>query len=138
MSPVNEEINICNSSPVQAAAEFKSCPCCGYIWKSREAFLSDAGLKMNGYQVDFEKLEEGLFMFTHMTKKCGSTLVIPATEFLDLYKGEKYEDRKTLSAECPRYCVDQKQLSRCSALCECAFVREVVHIVNSRLTSASK
>ena len=123
------------SASESAEIQFKTCPCCGASWPTRESFLADSYLRVDGYQSDFELLEEGLFFFTHCTD-CYSTMSVPAREFADLYTGPRYTERKTLTSECPRYCIDKEQLARCDAYCECAFVREVLHIVKNRLDEA--
>ena len=87
---------------------------------------------MNGYQVDFEDLHLGLFFFTHAVPGCGSTFTLHAKAFLDLYRGPRYPERKTLGPECPRLCAQKEQLGRCEAGCECAFVREVLQILRDR------
>lgn len=111
---------------------FKCCPMCGKHWGNRNDFLNDDLLILNGYQADFEELEYGLFYFTHQAHGCGSTLVIQAKAFLDLYSGAKYSERKTGSDECPGYCLEKDQLSRCDAACECAFIREVIEIIKQK------
>ena len=111
---------------------FKRCPGCFTLWDSRDDFLSDSSLELNGYKADFQKLEYGLFFFTHKVDNCFSTMASEVKDFFDMYTGDTYPERKTLSEECPRYCVDEKQLSRCDALCECAFVREILAIIVER------
>jgi hypothetical protein len=111
---------------------FKTCPSCKTVWASQEKFISDAGLKLNGYKADFEKLEYGLFFFTHTVPSCQSTMVIEVSDFLNLYTGPRYTERKTDTEECPGYCKDKEQLSRCEALCECAFVREICNIIREK------
>lgn len=113
--------------------EFKKCPMCGYIWPTREDFLKDKLLNLNGYSADFEKLEYGLFFFTHNKTDCGSTLVLEAVNFLDMYDGPKYSERKTKEPGCPGYCLDQDNLERCDMFCECAFVREVLNKVKETM-----
>jgi hypothetical protein len=115
---------------------FKTCSCCGTVWADREAFMSDGTLDVNGYKADFERLGEGLFFITHRRAGCGSTLSIPAKEFFDLYTGVRYTERRTLTEECPRYCLNEKQLDRCLVSCECAFVREVLNVLRERLRAA--
>jgi len=109
---------------------FKACPCCGRRWPTRESFLEDAALEIIGYQVNFRFLELGLFLFNH--HECRTTLSVRADEFLDLYQGPVFEDRKTGSSECPGHCLHADELSRCPAACECAFVREVLQLVRRR------
>jgi hypothetical protein len=108
---------------------FKKCPSCFTSWATRNDFLRDGSLELNGYKADFQKLEYGLFFFTHKVADCFSTMALEAGDFLDLYTGTIYLESKTLTDECPRYCIDEKQLNRCEAKCECAFVREVLQIV---------
>lgn len=116
---------------------FKICPNCSEVWQTRENFISDNQLELNGYKADFEKLEYGLFFFTHKKPNCCSTMTIRVLDFKDLYPGEIYTERKTESEECPRYCLEKEQLDRCNAFCECAFVREIIQIlkVKEYLTS---
>ncbi|WP_321368315.1 hypothetical protein [uncultured Desulfuromusa sp.] len=121
---------------MNAADSFKTCPCCGFTWASRKEFLDDPTLDLNGYQVSFKNLEEGMFLFTHNIEPCRSTMTIMMGEFRDLYAGEMYEENKTDSDECPAYCLHKGQLSRCAVRCECAFAREVLHIVKERLNEA--
>lgn len=111
---------------------FKICPMCSRRWVTRDEFLDDKMLVINGYGVDFEKLEWSLFYFTHTQEGCGSTMVVQAKDFLDLYSGDKYTDRRTWEKDCPGYCLDKTQLDRCDAICECAFNREVINIIKKR------
>lgn len=109
---------------------FKTCPCCATRWESKCDFLSDPALDVNGYQVNMEDLEKGLIFFTHKQNDCHSTLAIPVSEFLDQYSGPRYTENKALSPECPRYCIDESNLERCEVICECAFVREMLHMIH--------
>ena len=111
---------------------FKTCPMCLTEWKTRDDFLDDKSLELNGYKADFEKLEWGLFFFTHKKEDCLSTMTIEAKDFLSLYSGKKYTERSTGEEDCPGYCLDENQLNRCDALCECAFNREVIQIIKER------
>lgn len=112
--------------------EFKTCPSCDKKWNTREDFLSDPLIELNGYQVSFKSLDKGLFLFTHMADNCHSTMGVYVSEFDDLYSGVRYTENKALSEECPRYCVDEKRLDRCAARCECAYIREILHTINIR------
>lgn len=108
---------------------FKICSMCSTEWNTREDFLSDKELELNGYTADFEKLEYGLFYFTHHGSGCGSTITIYAGEFLDLYAGIRYQEQRARKEGCPGYCLDEDQLKRCDQECECASVREVLQII---------
>lgn len=111
---------------------FKKCPGCFTAWHTREDFLADNTLELNGYKADFKELEYGLFFFTHKADGCYSTMALEVKDFQDLYNGTIYRERKTESEECPRYCLKEKQLSRCAARCECAFAREIINIIRER------
>ncbi|PJA27434.1 MAG: hypothetical protein CO189_07005 [candidate division Zixibacteria bacterium CG_4_9_14_3_um_filter_46_8] len=106
--------------------KFRVCSLCNREWKDRESFINDILLYLNGYQANFDQLELGWFLFTHHEESCGSTLAIPAGKFFDLYKGEKYTERKTGSEDCPGYCFEETNLERCPTKCACAFVREIL------------
>jgi hypothetical protein len=108
---------------------FKSCSCCDAEWSTREAFLRDPSIVVIGYQVDFEELRLGYFLFNH--ERCRTTIALRAREFLDLYDGPVFSERRTGSDECPGYCLRSDELARCPVACECAFVREVLQIVRS-------
>jgi hypothetical protein len=110
---------------------FKKCPNCFEIWSTRYEFISDNQIELNGYKTDFEKLEYGLFFFTHKKSGCGSTMALEVADFKDLYSGTISSERKTATDECPRYCFEKDQLDRCNALCECAFAREIIQIIKS-------
>ena len=114
---------------MESDAIFKKCPSCLIEWKTRADFLGDAALELNGYQTNFNKLEQGLFYFTHNDGDCLSTIALEARNFLDLYKGPRYLGSKALGDDCPQYCLDDGQLNRCQEVCECAFVREVTHLI---------
>ena len=105
---------------------FKRCPKCETEWPSREAFLSDHGLEMIGYQVNFEELMAGIFLLQH---SCGTSLGIPAGEFRSLYDGEIFQERATGTDKCPGFCLRIDDLNPCPEQCECAFVREILQIV---------
>jgi len=108
---------------------FKKCPLCKQNWSTREEFLADWTLKLNGYQVDFEEMDDGLFFFTHHVEGCFSTMAVMCVDFYDMYTGRQYPERKTGSEECPGFCLKKDQLGRCDAECEYAFVREILHLI---------
>lgn len=110
---------------------FKKCTMCEKEWASRKEFLEDKKLQLNGYTADFEKLDFGLFYFTHTEKDCGSTITLYASNFTDLYTGEHFKEKNFGKETCPGYCLDKDELRTCDAVCECAFVREVIQIVKS-------
>ena len=107
--------------------EFKKCTFCGHLWQTREDFLQDAATAMIGYQVNFDNLHLGFFLFNHL--KCGTTLGLAAGLFSDLYNGPVYKQRQTGSEKCPEYCLHEERLEPCPAECECAYVREIIQTV---------
>ena len=111
---------------------FKRCPMCGKLWPDRDSFLDDPTLELNGYAADFDMLEEGLFYFTHEVPSCRSTLVLLAGLFFDLYSGERFGKGRRDGDDCSGFCLEQKNLERCAAFCEFAFVREVIQIILRR------
>lgn len=102
---------------------FKICPKCGFEWKNRESFLADQAVSIIGYQVNFDKLETGFFLFNHT---CKGTFGIYVYHFRDLYSGEIFTERATGSNDCMEYCLKVEMLDSCPAKCECAFVREII------------
>lgn len=107
-----------------------------HAWATRDDFLADSNLLLNGYQADFQDLEYGMFFFTHKIADCASTMALMVKDFRDLYTGPTYPESKALSEECPRYCIDENEMSRCDALCECAFTREIIQIIREQQGSA--
>lgn len=106
---------------------FKNCPNCFAIWATRNQFLSDNDIVLVGYQVNFSKLHNGLFLFNHIS--CGATLALYVGVFDDLFQGKKYDKPLTGTADCPGYCLYHGQLERCPAECECAYVRDVMQLI---------
>jgi len=105
---------------------FKACPSCRHEWQTRNTFLADKEIRLTGYQADFEDLATGLLLFNH---RCGTTLAIPVAEFRDLYSGPVFEEQLTGTDQCPEYCLRQDELAPCDQPCECAFVREIMQII---------
>lgn len=108
---------------------FMTCSGCGHQWNERDAVLRDPLIKLIGYQVNFDRLNAGLFMFNHTQDSCMTTLSVPAGRFEDLYHGEIFHERLTGSEQCPGYCLHASSLQSCPAKCECRFVRDVMQVV---------
>jgi hypothetical protein len=65
---------------------FKRCTLCGKEWATREEFLNDVTLELNGHQWNKKKVlagepAEGLLIFTHRTRECGTSLALTASKF---------------------------------------------------------
>lgn len=112
--------------PVDENTFFKECSVCDFKWPLRDEFLKDPNIEIIGYQVHFEELAEGLFLFNH---SCKGTLAIIANEFKDLYDGPIFSERATGSDDCPGHCLHQKDLDPCPVKCECAYVREIIQAI---------
>ena len=109
-----------------AASPFKTCPKCQQEWQEKQDFICDPDIKVTGYSVNYEQLEEGLFFFNHVRPGCSSTLATRAGDYTYLYTGQIADVRLTDEEGCPRYCQEADNLRRCNQNCECAFVREII------------
>ena len=108
---------------------FKTCPLCSKVWTSRENFLKDRDIELVGYQVDFEEVTLGLFLFNHNT--CRTTLAIQARQLKDLYIGPIFKERMTGQKDCPGDGLRRSALEPCPAECECAWVRGLLQIIRA-------
>ena len=107
---------------------FKECPACSHVWDTRSDFLADPNVRLKGYQVHFQELSEGLFLFNH---ECLGTFALSAGAFEDLYEGPVFQEKATGTDQCPGHCLHQSELEPCPSHCECAYVREVMQIVRN-------
>jgi len=114
---------------MSAEQPFKVCTNCQHVWQDRKLFLSDTTLRLEGYQVNFVNLAEGLFLFTHRTEACGSTIAIPACEFTDLHDGPVFDENMNGKEGCDGSCLHTGVIDSCKAECECAYVRDVLQKV---------
>jgi len=65
---------------------FKQCTMCGKEWPTKDDFLGDEEIRLNGYQWNKKKLRAGedlagLLIFTHAKSECFTTLGIEARRF---------------------------------------------------------
>ena len=107
---------------------FKKCTKCDHIWENREAFLSDPGLEIIGYQASFEEIKDGLFLFNHV---CETTLAMDVIDFDDLYKGPVYDTSMADTDACSELCYDINNLDACGAECKYAYVRDIIQIIKN-------
>lgn len=108
---------------------FKQCNKCNHQWETRDDFLSDKTLQVIGYQVFFEDLKFGLFLFNH---SCHTTIAVDTELLMDLYDGPIFSDRKPDGRKCPGRCLNENILSPCSRECKCAFIHEIMQIIKNR------
>lgn len=102
---------------------FKKCLKCGFTWHEMASFLGDPGIRLVGYQTNFDELMAGLFLFTHV---CGTTFSVQAGAFRHLYDGPMFTERLNATEKCEGYCLHKDDLRPCPAKCECRYVREIM------------
>jgi len=72
----------------QLSEPFKKCTLCGKVWQTKEDFLNDKKVILNGYQWNIKKIRlgqhsPGLLVFTHRIKECGTSIAIWASSLKD-------------------------------------------------------
>jgi len=107
---------------------FKACTC-GKSWSTRDDFLSDTDNRLIGYQANFQELELGLFYFNHESEGCHTTISFYAKTFSDLHDGPVFKENLKGVDSCPDYCVKKEEMRSCPLRCECAWVRDVIGII---------
>lgn len=105
---------------------FKKCSLCHHVWQEREDFLADPDLEIIGYQVCFEGVKEGLFLFNH---RCETTIAVRVHAFDDLYMGVRYDFAATDTDKCSGFCLHMEELSACNVHCKYAYVRDIIQII---------
>lgn len=70
----------------KAAMTFKRCSLCGKEWPTREDFLRDKDVRLEGYKWDRVQVmaglpSEGMLVFTHSPSVCGTSIAISASLF---------------------------------------------------------
>ena len=108
---------------------FKICTTCSQHWETVTDFLKDPAIVLLGYQVNFLKLEKGLFLFNHQT--CTNTLALEVHHFKHLRNGPLFTENKAGKDGCPGYCLYKEQLAPCRNTCECRWVRDVIQVINN-------
>lgn len=110
-------------------APFKICPLCKTAWNTREDLTHDPTVSVVGYQAIARSPEDGLFLFTHMTKDCRSTFAIPVREYRDFFAGTRYARALTGESECHGFCQDSNNLESCGAQCSMRWARDVLQFL---------
>lgn len=108
---------------------FKRCHKCNTQWPDRESFLKDPATKILGYQVFFNDLKKGMFLFNH---SCGTTTAVHVRQFLDLLDTPLSSGRHPDDRECPGTCQNKNIMSPCSPKCRCAFISRLMEIIEAR------
>lgn len=65
---------------------FKRCSFCGTEWGSREEFLADREIQLEGYQWQSAAVKQGMppdgiLVFTHTKAECGTSLAVESSMF---------------------------------------------------------
>jgi len=64
---------------------FKECSYCKKVWHSKEEFLTDESVLLNGYQCSVKNYHTiakgGFILFTHTVESCGTTIALSAELF---------------------------------------------------------
>jgi hypothetical protein len=105
---------------------FKECSLCGSCWEELERFVLDPELRIEGYQANFVDPDYGLFLVTHETDGCGTTLAVWAERFRHLYDGPVHTERHMGGQYCTRQCLERNRVEDCEAPCDMAWVRHVL------------
>ena len=111
---------------------FKSCGKCGQIWHKRADLVRDPELILIGYQPTFADAAEGLLLFTHVARDCGTTLAIKVAEFKDLVPPHAESIKSTGTLVCPSHCLRVRDLQVCSVPCQMGWVRQLIQVLRQR------
>jgi hypothetical protein len=106
---------------------FTICNTCSQHWETITDFIEDPEIVLLGYQADFLKVKDGVFLFAHGT--CTNTLALKVYHFKYLVDGPIFTENKMGRDGCPEYCVHGEQLAPCKNICECRWVRDVMQVI---------
>ncbi len=110
---------------------FTTCAGCKKEWVSRDLFVNDSQVRITGYNINLDYLDNGYFIFLH--KECQTSSAIEVSFFKDLYQDEKSYINKMGSKECPGYCKDSSNFDDCNVDCECNYVRKIITQIVKRI-----
>lgn len=106
---------------------FKICNTCSRHWETIIDFIADPEIVLLGYQADFLKQKDGVFLFSHGT--CANTLALNVHRFKHLVDGPIFTENKKGRDGCPEYCVHGEELAPCKDICECRWVHDVMQLL---------
>ena len=109
--------------------EFKKCTKCQEIWATRDNFISSPDVRLIGYQANFDRPRDGLFLFNHTNENCGNTVAVWVDKFVDMYDGPIYSESMTGLLECHGYCLEIYNLEKCHAKCRMKYIREIMLLI---------
>jgi hypothetical protein len=108
---------------------FKKCTKCQEIWATRDDILSSPDIRLIGYQANFDRPRDGLFLFNHISENCGNTIAVRVDKFVDMYDGPIYSESMTGLVECHSYCLEIYNLDKCRAKCRMEYIREIMLLI---------
>jgi hypothetical protein len=72
---------------IDSAFVFKQCSLCHTVWETKDHFLNDPEIRLNGYQFTGRNFVNshrgGMLVFTHHRSTCGTTLAVYARQLKD-------------------------------------------------------
>jgi len=108
---------------------FQKCPQCSQIWQDRADFLVDISVSLKEFKADLKNSINGTFVFQHDLNGCAATLTLGINHFIGLDPGPVFPQLAHLTAQCEGHCEASSDLSRCSANCSNANVRDVIQLI---------
>ena len=111
---------------------FKACTCCDSVWENLSDLIRDEQVHIIGYLPAFSNSYEGLFFFAHRTGECGTTIALPVSCFLNLYKGPEYTDQLVGTEQCDSLCESFYDFSACSKNCSMRWIRDIIQMLENR------
>ncbi len=83
---LHEHKNQAMRTTIEKTKTFKRCTLCGKEWETREKFLADTEIRLDGYQWNYLKVidgmpPDGVLVFTHSSGGCGTSLALAARLF---------------------------------------------------------
>lgn len=114
----------------------KCCNMCDTCWHEIREVLNDHDLEFNGYLAYPKKPEEGMFLFTHKTDDCGTTISLTVKTFQEICDNANlsitpFELGK--APDCLHFCSRKDDLSNCdSKTCPGVAVRKLVQLIKEQ------
>jgi len=119
---------------------FKVCTKCKTVWKTRDDFIQDPGIKIIGFMASREGVEKGVYLFNHLLpgNACNTTMGLFVADFMDLYAGPVYAELEMGGDNCSGHCKNIDDLQQCRAHCRNAMARDIIQELLQRNTALNK
>ncbi len=123
----------CMKSPVITSARqarvFKTCPKCGRQWPSAEDFLTDAAVRLLGFQPGPEGHQRGFFLFHH--HQCDSSLTVSMSAFEPLGLLVGFASSRCAAGLVTKLCLAAMENRPCPPQCVCESVWKIMGLIDS-------